>query len=184
GVTVLPVCPTCSSFGRQPASVTARDAPVAAPSASASSSTSFQFSGPLRPRPADTTARASASDTRLPPLAVASKRPYRRRSSEAAAAISFTPGAGALAGRVHAPARTETTAGSGTFTTARIFPAYIGRLTSTAPSAGVTSVQSAAYAHPSFAAARAPRSRPPSVAPTSTRSAPLAFSATAALHAI
>src|SRR3989442_8182415 len=66
GVTVSPVCPTCSSFGRQPASVTAREAPTAPPSASASCSTRCQFSGPLRPRPPDTTTRASASETRLP----------------------------------------------------------------------------------------------------------------------
>src|SRR2546425_304149 len=64
GVTVFPVCPTCSSFGRQPASVTAREAPTAPPSASASCSTRCQFSGPLRRRPPDTTTRASPAEAR------------------------------------------------------------------------------------------------------------------------
>ncbi len=59
----MPVCPTCSAWGRQPASTTAREAPTAAPSASASSSTSRKFSGSLRPRPPLTITDASATSS-------------------------------------------------------------------------------------------------------------------------
>src|SRR5439155_2624739 len=58
------------------------------------------------------------------------------------------------------------------------------RVASSAPSFAARSVQSAAYARPSFAATRAPRSRPLGVAPTRMRSASFAFSATALDHAI
>src|SRR5215831_412106 len=67
GETVLPVCPTWSECGRQPASTTAREAPTVAPSAAASCSTSAKFSGPLRPRPPETITSDSVRST-LPPL--------------------------------------------------------------------------------------------------------------------
>src|SRR5690606_6604832 len=61
GLTANPVCPTCSSCGRQPASETGLEHAVAAPKTSANSSIIFQFSGPFNPRPADTTIFASGN---------------------------------------------------------------------------------------------------------------------------
>lgn len=58
--TGLPVCPTCSLWGRHPKSDTGFEQAVAAPSTSASSSIIPQFSGPLRPLPPETTMSASA----------------------------------------------------------------------------------------------------------------------------
>jgi hypothetical protein len=55
GETVLSVCPTWKAWGYQPASVTARDAPTAAPRASASCSTSLKPSAEPVPRPPETT---------------------------------------------------------------------------------------------------------------------------------
>ncbi len=62
GATTLPVCPTCQSFGTQPASTAARLAPTAAPRSSASPSISLK--SPLVPRPPETTTRASVSSGR------------------------------------------------------------------------------------------------------------------------
>src|SRR4029079_12873661 len=86
-------------------------------------------------------------------------------------------------GSVHAPGRIDSTAGVGTRSVARTFPAYIGRFTSNAPSFTDASVQSAAYAQPSFAATRAARSRPLRVAPVTTTSAPLDFACAATAFA-
>ena len=65
GETVLPVCPTWYACGYQPESTAARDAPTAAPSASASASTGAK--SPPVPRPPETTIAASVSSGR--PLA-------------------------------------------------------------------------------------------------------------------
>src|SRR5699024_923508 len=62
GLMAIPVCPTCSECGLQPASDTGFEQAVAAPSASASSSINPQFSGPFMPRPAETTISASGKD--------------------------------------------------------------------------------------------------------------------------
>ena len=61
--TGFPVCPTCSLCDLQPKSETGLEHAVAAPSTSAKSSTNPQFSGPLRPRPPETTTSASAMVT-------------------------------------------------------------------------------------------------------------------------
>src|ERR1700730_8380617 len=66
GETVLPVCPTWNACGYQPASVTARDAPPAAPSASASFSMILKPSSDPVPRPPETTICASVSSGRSP----------------------------------------------------------------------------------------------------------------------
>ena len=64
GLTVLPVCPTCSPWSRQPASTTARLAPTAAlPNAAARSSSSLKFAGSLRPRPPEITTVASVTSS-------------------------------------------------------------------------------------------------------------------------
>src|SRR5699024_2729133 len=62
GLTVLPVCPTWKQCGYQPESTAAREAPTAAPSASASPSTAEK--SPPVPRPPDTTMAASVSSGR------------------------------------------------------------------------------------------------------------------------
>ena len=64
GETVLPVWPTWNWCGYQPASVTARDAPTAAPSASASSSMILNPSADPVPRPPETTICASVRSGR------------------------------------------------------------------------------------------------------------------------
>src|SRR5260370_283417 len=66
GDTVLPVCPTWNWCGYQPASVTARDAPTAAPSESASFSMSAMLSAEPTPRPPETTIDASVSSGLAP----------------------------------------------------------------------------------------------------------------------
>src|SRR5207302_1568046 len=65
GLTVLPVCPTWSAWGRHPASTTAREAPTAArpANAAASSSNTLKLAGSLSPRPPDTTIGASATSS-------------------------------------------------------------------------------------------------------------------------
>src|SRR5690606_37252051 len=62
GETCLPVWPTCEECGYQPASTAAREAPTAAPSESAKSSTGEK--SPPVPRPPETTIAASASSGR------------------------------------------------------------------------------------------------------------------------
>src|SRR5271165_2527987 len=71
GETVLPVWPTWNWWGYQPASVTARDAPTAAPRASASSSMILNPSADPVPRPPDTTICASVRSGRSPLSAAA-----------------------------------------------------------------------------------------------------------------
>jgi hypothetical protein len=66
GETVFPVCPTWNWCGYQPASVTARDAPTPAPSASARSSMILKSSALPVPRPPDTTIGASVRSGRPP----------------------------------------------------------------------------------------------------------------------
>src|SRR6185436_12291703 len=64
GATILPVCPTCQSFGTNPASTAAREAPIAAFSLSASGSRILKFSPEPMPRPPDTTIFAAVSSGR------------------------------------------------------------------------------------------------------------------------
>src|ERR1700689_916704 len=64
GDTVLPVWPTWNACGYQPASTTARDAPTAAPSESASCSMIPNPSADPMPRPPETTIEASDSSGR------------------------------------------------------------------------------------------------------------------------
>src|SRR5437867_6711994 len=59
GETVLPVCPTWSECGLQPASTEALEAPTTPPITLASSSRILQFSGPPIPLPPDTMTPAS-----------------------------------------------------------------------------------------------------------------------------
>src|SRR5450432_3362717 len=66
GATVTPVWPTCAVCGYHPASVAARDAPTAAPNASANCSISAKFSAVPTPRPPAITADASDSEGRPP----------------------------------------------------------------------------------------------------------------------
>ena len=66
GETVLPVWPTWNWCGYQPASVTAREAPTAAPMASASRSMIAKPSGLPVPRPPETTIEASVRSGRSP----------------------------------------------------------------------------------------------------------------------
>ena len=63
GAIRVPVWPTCIACGRQPALVTTRETPTAAPSRAASSSSSRTPSPLPTPRPPPTTTRASASET-------------------------------------------------------------------------------------------------------------------------
>ena len=65
----MPVWPTWSVCGRQPAMVTAREQPTAPPSAAASASTGAKPSAEPAPRPPLTTTLASASET-PPPVSV------------------------------------------------------------------------------------------------------------------
>ena len=64
GATDTPVWPTWNDCGTYPASTAARDAPTAAPSASARSSTSANFSSDPSPRPPETTFAAPRSSGR------------------------------------------------------------------------------------------------------------------------
>jgi hypothetical protein len=62
----LPVWPICDWWGYQLASTAARDAPTAAPSESASASTTEKLSAEPTPRPQATTIAASVSSGRSP----------------------------------------------------------------------------------------------------------------------
>ena len=55
----MPVCPTCSLWGRHPASTTALEAPTAAPSVAAKFSIKVKCSGPFKPLPPETIISAS-----------------------------------------------------------------------------------------------------------------------------
>ena len=60
-----PVCPIWHSLETKPASTAARDAPIAAPSASASGSRIWNFSSLCIPRPPETITRAASKSGRL-----------------------------------------------------------------------------------------------------------------------
>jgi len=65
GATTLPVCPTCNEFSAYPASTAARDAPTAAPSASARGySVEANVSAFFNARPPDTTRVATPNSGR------------------------------------------------------------------------------------------------------------------------
>ena len=94
GRIAMPVCPTCSWWGRQPMSDTGREQAVVAPMESARSSMMPQFSGPLRPRPAETTSSASGSGARSPPLGWAASSTSTRaapRSGWKASTVAVPP---------------------------------------------------------------------------------------------
>ena len=94
GEIFVPVCPTWSVCGRQPAIVTAREQPTAPPSSPASSSTPAKPSAEPAPRPPETTTFASASE--IPPVAAPTRSDTRtaRAASEIAGANCSSPGAG------------------------------------------------------------------------------------------
>ena len=79
---VRPVWPIWKRCGFHPASTAARDAPTAAPMTPASSSSSTKFSGPLSPRPPDTTISASVSSGS--PVCASSRRSTKRVAGVAA----------------------------------------------------------------------------------------------------
>ncbi|MCY1458349.1 hypothetical protein D9M71_757230 [compost metagenome] len=64
GATILPVWPTCMSFGTKPASTAAREAPTAAPSLSARLYRCLKLSPLPMPRPPETTILAAVSSGR------------------------------------------------------------------------------------------------------------------------
>src|SRR5512141_1417041 len=132
GATIFPVCPTCQSFGAHPASTAARDAPIAAFSRSASSSTSRKFSCALIPRPAETITRASVSSGRSD---FVSCRETNAVPPASAVTATFSTGAFAppIAAASNAVCRTVNRSGLADRDTVPIaFPAYIGRFTRSA----------------------------------------------------
>ena len=64
GATILPVCPTCMSFGTKPASTAAREAPIAAPNLSAIPCNKLKFSPFCIPRPPEITTVAAVNSGR------------------------------------------------------------------------------------------------------------------------
>src|SRR5258708_3146411 len=100
GATLFPVWPTWNDDGRQPASVTAREAPTAAPSAAANSSTRGKLSAERRPRPPETTIEASRrSGPVLPPVGSNVPNVPRSASARAAAASGAAGGGNGLVRR-------------------------------------------------------------------------------------
>ena len=94
----MPVWPTWKAWGYQPASVTARDAPTAAPRASASSSMILNPSADPVPRPPDTTICASVRSGRSPLAATARSVTFAvfaaSLAANSTATISAAPGDG------------------------------------------------------------------------------------------
>src|SRR5512141_999902 len=153
GATIFPVCPTCQSFGAHPASTAARDAPIAAFSRSASSSTSRKFSCALIPRPAETITRASVSSGRSD---FVSCRETNAVPPASAVTATFSKGAFAppIAAASNAVCRTVNRSGLPDRDTVPIaFPAYIGRFTRSA---------SPSFSRPTMSLARGASSIPDS----------------------
>src|SRR5438128_254640 len=93
GEMVRPVCPIWKRWGRQPASTAARETPTAAPSTLARDSRMTKFSGPLSPRPPDTTISASASSGR--PVEDSSRRSTRLMAGAGTVAAGLSTAAAA-----------------------------------------------------------------------------------------
>src|SRR2546427_104896 len=130
GLTVLPVCPTWSAWGRHPASTTARDAPTAArpAKAAASSSNTLKLAGSLSPRPPDTMMGASATSS-VPASAALIAFTTTRPAGPAAAPLSCVPAFGRSTG-VNTFGLNESSAGvPATLSFSSAFPAYTGRIT-------------------------------------------------------
>ena len=169
GLTVLPVCPTWSAWGRHPASTTAREAPTAArpANAAASSSNTLKLAGSLSPRPPDTTIGASATSS-MPASAALISFTTTRPAGPATAALSCVPALGRSTG-VKTFGLKEMTAGvPTTLSLRRAFPAYTGRVSVTAPPSTARSVMSCASGRPSRAATRGARSFPVALAANTT----------------
>ena len=134
GETVLPVWPTWYWWSTQPASTTAREAPTAAPSEAASSSTRWKFSGPFSPRPPDTMICASVSSTLPPALAWTDTTRARAVVSTRAVTVSNLREASGAA-NANTLGRSVAICGSPSQrTVAKAFPAYTGRRASSRPS--------------------------------------------------
>src|SRR5881628_1293786 len=180
GLTVLPVWPTWSACGRQPASTTARDAPTAArpPNAAASSSSTLKFAGSFKPRPPEMTIGASATSS-VPAVAGLIAVTTTRPVGAGTATVSALPALGRCTG-VNTLGRSDTIAGVAVSLSLRsAFPAYTGWITVTAPPSTATSVTSCASATPRRAATRGARSRPVALAANTTARYPPAFARSA-----
>src|SRR6266851_4596265 len=163
GATTLPVWPTCRSLGCQPASTTARDAPTAALSTSASCSMGLK--SPLVPRPPETTTRASVSSGRALFTSLNSTNFVFGCGAATCAGVT-DPLPCAFCGAANSVARTVTTfTGVVTSTVAMALPAHMARLNWLAPTMARTSEASPA---PSFAAMRGAMSLPYAVAAMTT----------------
>src|SRR5215470_13519328 len=161
GEIVRPVWPIWKRWGRQPASTAAREAPTAAPITLASSSRITKFSGPLSPRPPDTTISASVS----------SGSPV---DDSCLRSTSFMLSAGMFTAGFSTDAVAPACASAGRKTLGRsvaihgvldhvIFerslPAYTGRVAISLPPSAASAVESAERPAPSRAASRAMNSR-------------------------
>src|SRR5690349_1910385 len=183
---VRPVWPIWKRCGRQPASTAAREAPTAAPSTLASSSRIAKFSGPLSPRPPDTTISASLSSGS--PVEASCRR-----------STSFMLSAGMVTDGFWTSGLAPACASAGRNTLGRsvaihgvfdhvIFesslPAYTGRVATSLPPSTAIAVESAESPAPRRAARRAMNSRCRVVtgAKIACGNSLLASSATAGVH--
>src|SRR5215468_8409040 len=153
---VRPVCPIWKRCGRQPASTAAREAPTAAPITLASDSRMTKFSGPLRPRPPETTISASASSGR--PVADSSRRSTRLMAAPGRVTAAFSTLAVApawvSAGRNTLGRRVASHGVFAQITFESSLPAYTGRVATSLPSSTASAMESAEMPAPSLAAIR------------------------------
>src|SRR5215207_3056070 len=194
GEIFVPVWPTWSVCGRQPALVTAREQPTAPPSSSASSSIGAKPSAEPTPRPPDTTTGASASER--PPVDVSTRSDTRttRSCSCSSGANAWTAGASPGAGSIATAcgATVMSAIGPSTHASSSRLPPQRMRVTS-AGSPGVAATQFAASTQPATTAAWARRpassatarpyacgAKPPSISATLTVATPWSPSAGAA----
>ena len=138
---VRPVWPIWKRCGRQPASTAAREAPTAAPITLASDSRMTKFSGPLSPRPPETTISASASSGR--PVADSSRRSTRLHARGRAcvtagfSTVAVRPRAGRRRAGTRWAGASPSTASSPTSSSRAACPRRPGRVaTSLPPSSG------------------------------------------------
>mmetsp|Transcript_5274 Transcript_5274/g.15414 ORF Transcript_5274/g.15414 Transcript_5274/m.15414 type:complete len:249 (+) Transcript_5274:175-921(+) len=127
GATTFPVCPTCQSFGQNPASTAARDAPTAAPNLSANRSSTGKLSELLIPRPPLTTMEALPKSGRSD-LLTASPAHMALSKGVTESTVSISP-ASTRSAFSKLVERTDRTLMAETFfdlTFANTFPAYIG----------------------------------------------------------
>ena len=127
----------------------------------------MKFAGSFNPRPPDTTIGASATSS-APASAALMRCTTTRPADPSTAADSTTPARGRSTG-VNTLGRSEMSAGvPASLSVSRAFPAYTGRVTTTAPASTPTSVTSWASAQPSRAATRGARSFPVALAAKTT----------------